>query len=134
MPKAVSRQGGPVDNLPLPSDNPGGEKHVDSGKEFKMHSDVNQRGHDLVWNIYIHGEKEKDWKEITKMLSLVTLDGGIMGDEVFLFVYQSSSREAETVYIKRFGTRNWIALWQGGWGVADQVSHKLQGNLSESAG
>ena len=48
MPKAVSRQGGPVDNLPLPSDNPGGEKHVDSGKEFKMHSDVNQRGHDLV--------------------------------------------------------------------------------------
>lgn len=56
--------------------------------------------------MYIHGEKEKDWKEITEMLSLVTLDGGIMGDEVFLFVYQSSSREAETVYIKRFGTRN----------------------------
>lgn len=28
--KAVSNRGGPVDNLPLPSDNPGGEKHVDS--------------------------------------------------------------------------------------------------------
>lgn len=28
--KAMSNQGGAVDNLPLPSDNPGGEEHVDS--------------------------------------------------------------------------------------------------------
>ena len=56
--------------------------------------------------IFIEKKEKKDWKEITKMLSSVTLDDGIMGDEVFLFVYQSSSREAETVYIKRFGTRN----------------------------
>ena len=56
--------------------------------------------------IFMEKKENQDWKEITKRLSSVTLDDGIMGDEVFLFVYQSSSREAETVYIKRFGTRN----------------------------
>ena len=54
-----------------------------------------------LFEIFIFMEKKKkDWKEITKMLSLVTLDGEIMGNEIFLLVYQSSSREAETVYIK----------------------------------
>lgn len=48
------------------------------------------------------------------MLSLVTLDGGIMGDEVFLFVYQSSSREAETVYMSKIWYKELVALWQGG--------------------
>lgn len=38
-------------------------------------------------------KKKKGWKEITKMLSFVTSGWWIMGDEVFLFVYQAGYKQ-----------------------------------------